>query len=67
MDSNTMNKRNLIKQVSLIFFILLLQPKNSEILYIEKEKGYYDCLLENLGIICYGVCWRRKYGTEWNV
>lgn len=54
MDSDTMNKRNLIKQVSLIFLFSFYNQKilRSYILgIIEKEKkGYYHCLLENQDI-----------------
>ena len=67
MDSDTVNKRNLIKQVSLIFFILLLQSKISEVLYIgiiEKEKRL---LLLSLGKSGYyrlkGVSRRQGYET----
>lgn len=66
MDSDTVNKRNLIKQVSLIFYSPFT-TKNSEVLYIgiiEKEKRL---LLLSLGKSGYyrlkGVSRRQGYGT----
>ena len=67
MDSDTVNKRNLIKQVSLIFLFSFYNQKISEVLYIgiiEKEKRL---LLLSLGKSGYyrlkGVSRRQGYET----
>lgn len=66
MDSDTVNKRNLIKQVSLIFYSPFT-TKNSEVLYIgiiEKEKKVIITLSRKSGYYrLKGVSRRQGYGT----
>ena len=71
MDSDTMNKRNLIKQVSLIFLFSFYNQKilRSYILgIIEKENKVTIIVFWKIRIFqVKGVGRSQEYGTKWNV